>query len=181
MVPCVRRTLAAVAVISLLLFFLGSPAMAKDAKRGWLGVMIQHSEGDEGVTITDVVDDGPAEKAGLEAGDVVLEFEGKKIETSRDLRRLAVAGVGMMQVGMFAIALTPRDIEILALFSQETGRILGRRRLLKEIWGYPDPDRVETRSVDMQIAKLRKKLGFAAQDAGGPLQTVRGAGYRFRG
>jgi DNA-binding response OmpR family regulator len=77
--------------------------------------------------------------------------------------------------------LTARELAILALFVRERGRIVSRRTLLAEIWGTPDPDRVETRSVDMQIAKLRKKLGFAAQDAGGPLQTVRGAGYRFGG
>ena len=77
--------------------------------------------------------------------------------------------------------LTSRELAILALFLRERGRIVSRRTLLAEVWGTPDPDRVETRSVDMQIAKLRKKLGFAAQDAGGPLQTVRGAGYRFGG
>jgi len=80
--------------------------------------------------------------------------------------------------------LTSRELAILALFVRERGRIVSRRTLLAEIWGTPDPDRVETRSVDMQIAKLRKKLGFAAQNAGGPggpLQTVRGAGYRFGG
>jgi two-component system response regulator RegX3 len=76
------------------------------------------------------------------------------------------------------IDLTPRDLELLALFARETGRIVSRRHLLAEIWGYPDPERVETRSVDMHIAKLRKKLepGGAAG-----IETVRGEGYRFRG
>jgi two-component system response regulator RegX3 len=49
---------------------------------------------------------------------------------------------------------------------------------LTEVWGYPDPDRVETRSVDMHIAKLRKKLGT---EDGARIETVRGEGYRFRG
>jgi DNA-binding response OmpR family regulator len=73
------------------------------------------------------------------------------------------------------IDLTRRDVEILRLFSEERGRIVSRRRLLTEIWGYPEPDRVETRSVDMHIAKLRKKL--AASD-GILIETVRGEGYR---
>ena len=77
--------------------------------------------------------------------------------------------------------LTSRELAILALFLRERGRIVSRRTLLAEVWGTPDPDRVETRSVDMQMAKLRKKLGFAAQDGAGPIQTVRGAGYRFGG
>ena len=62
-------------------------------------------------------------------------------------------------------------------FADESGRILSRRRLLAEVWGYPDPDRVETRSVDMHIAKLRKKLGA---DDGARIETIRGEGYRFR-
>ena len=55
---------------------------------------------------------------------------------------------------------------------------MSRRFLLRELWGYPDPDRVETRTVDMHIAKLRKKL-----EAGGDrlIETVRGEGYRFSG
>jgi len=74
-----------------------------------------------------------------------------------------------------AIDLTRRDVEILQLFTAERGRIVSRRRLLSEIWGFPDPDRVETRSVDMHIAKLRKKLGAEAQAL---IETVRGEGYR---
>ncbi len=73
------------------------------------------------------------------------------------------------------IDLTARDIEILALLSRERGRIVSRRVLLAEVWGYPDPERVETRSVDMHIAKLRKKLGDGATSL---IETQRVAGYR---
>ena len=73
------------------------------------------------------------------------------------------------------IDLTRRDVEVLSLFAQERGRIVSRRRLLSEIWGFPDPDRVETRSVDMHIAKLRRKL---AATEGQLIETVRGEGYR---
>jgi two-component system response regulator RegX3 len=76
------------------------------------------------------------------------------------------------------LELTARDLELLDVFAHEPGRILSRRRLLTEVWGYPDPDRVETRSVDMHIAKLRKKLG---PEDGARIETVRGEGYRFRG
>jgi two-component system response regulator RegX3 len=77
-----------------------------------------------------------------------------------------------------AVELTRRELEITALLAREPGRIVSRRRLLRELWGYPDPDRVETRTVDMHIAKLRKKLG---PDAASWLETVRGEGYRFSG
>jgi two-component system response regulator RegX3 len=70
---------------------------------------------------------------------------------------------------------TRREMDLLALFARETGRIVSRRRLLQEVWGYPEPDRVETRTVDMHVAKLRKKL------VGALFETVRGEGYRLVG
>ncbi|MDH5307386.1 MAG: response regulator transcription factor, partial [Myxococcales bacterium] len=80
--------------------------------------------------------------------------------------------------GARAVELTRREVALLALFAREAGRILSRRRLLREIWGFAEPDRIETRTVDMHIAKLRKKLA-ASSDA--PIETVRGEGYRFVG
>jgi two-component system response regulator RegX3 len=75
------------------------------------------------------------------------------------------------------VELTPREHELLALFAAEPGRILARRRLLREVWGFAQPDRVETRTVDMHIAKLRRKLGDDALR----IETVRGEGYRYSG
>jgi DNA-binding response OmpR family regulator len=74
------------------------------------------------------------------------------------------------------VELTALEAALAALFAREAGRILSRRRLLKEVWDVANPERIETRTVDMHVAKLRKKLG-----AGGLalIQTVRGEGYRF--
>jgi two-component system response regulator RegX3 len=49
--------------------------------------------------------------------------------------------------------------------------------LLKEVWGMGRVEELETRTVDMHIAKLRKKLDLDGE----LIQTVRGAGYRYRG
>ncbi|NPA32991.1 MAG: DegQ family serine endoprotease [Aquificae bacterium] len=62
--------------------------------RGWLGVTIQDITPDiaeaigikEGVLITNVLPDSPAEKAGLKVGDVIVEVNGKKIRDTRDLQ-----------------------------------------------------------------------------------------------
>jgi DNA-binding response OmpR family regulator len=74
--------------------------------------------------------------------------------------------------------LTRREIELLTCFEQQKGRIVSRRSLLCEVWGYPDPDRVETRTVDMHIVKLRKKLDRGKRSL---IETIRGEGYRYSG
>jgi serine protease Do len=65
--------------------------------RGWLGVSIQPltpelaksfgAKDNKGVLISDVLQDGPAAKGGLKAGDILTEFEGKKMEAPGDLQR----------------------------------------------------------------------------------------------
>jgi serine protease Do len=64
--------------------------------RGYLGVMIQpltpelakafNVKPDQGVLVGDVVADGPAAKAGIQSGDVVIAFNGRAIEDPRHLR-----------------------------------------------------------------------------------------------
>jgi serine protease Do len=79
-------------------------SLVKDGRvtRGYLGVMIQDVtpslakefslKDQKGALIGDVVPKGPAEKAGLKTGDVVLEFNGKPVRDSRQLK-LQVARV----------------------------------------------------------------------------------------
>jgi DNA-binding response OmpR family regulator len=74
------------------------------------------------------------------------------------------------------VELTLRELAILALFVREQGRIVSRRILLHEVWGMPNPERIETRTVDMQIGKLRRKL---ASEGEPDIETVRGSGYRY--
>ncbi|WP_206378359.1 DegQ family serine endoprotease [Sneathiella limimaris] len=67
-------------------------------KRGWLGVVIQNvteelAEGlglknTDGVLVAGVPEDGPAFKAGIKAGDVILKFDGKTVSETRELSRV---------------------------------------------------------------------------------------------
>ncbi len=67
-------------------------------RRGWLGVFIQEvtdavaeSLGLEevaGALVSNVTEGGPAESGNIEPGDVIISFDGKKIERSRDLPRI---------------------------------------------------------------------------------------------
>jgi DNA-binding response OmpR family regulator len=76
------------------------------------------------------------------------------------------------------VPLSAREVGLLALLARERGRIVSRRRLLTEVWGLRHADGVETRTVDVHIAKLRKKIGAGERE---PIETVRGEGYRFVG
>ena len=73
-----------------------------------------------------------------------------------------------------AVELTPREIEVLTLLARAKGQTVTRDRLLREVWGFGNVERIHTRTVDMHIAKLRRKLGRRAG-----IETVRGAGYRL--
>jgi len=69
-----------------------------ETKRGWLGVRIQEVtkeiaeveklEKPKGALVASVAEKSPADKGGLKAGDIILEFDGKKIDTMRTLPKL---------------------------------------------------------------------------------------------
>ena len=69
-----------------------------ETKRGWLGVRIQQVTKEiadveklkktEGALVASVGEKSPAKKAGLKAGDIILKFDGKKIDTMRTLPKL---------------------------------------------------------------------------------------------
>ncbi|MEO1481331.1 MAG: response regulator transcription factor [Myxococcota bacterium] len=78
--------------------------------------------------------------------------------------------------GVEEMSLTERECDILALLVQHAGETVTRSQLLNRAWGFENPERIETRRVDVQMAKLRKKLGSPAGQA---IETVHGSGYRY--
>lgn len=74
------------------------------------------------------------------------------------------------------VELSQLEFGIVSLLAQEEGRIVTRRRILREIWGFANPAKVETRRVDMHIAKVRGKLDV---DGRSLIDTVHGEGYRY--
>ena len=98
----------------------------------------------------------PEDSGTIELGDVRLD---------RHERRVAVAGS--------PVALRTLEFELLAELAENAGQVVTRDRLLERVWGLSFAG--GTRTVDVHVAQLRKKL--ARPDL---IETVRGVGYRAR-
>jgi DNA-binding response OmpR family regulator len=72
--------------------------------------------------------------------------------------------------------LSRRELDLLRYFLAHAGQALERKRLLDDVWG--NDEFPTTRTVDMHVLKLRKKLEDDPQ-APRLIQTVHGVGYRF--
>ena len=76
------------------------------------------------------------------------------------------------------IHFTRREMDILVYLYNHADRPVPRDELLNKLWGYAKNLDLETRTVDIHIAKLRRKIekNSAKPDY---LVTIRGAGYRL--
>jgi two-component system, OmpR family, phosphate regulon response regulator PhoB len=102
----------------------------------------------------------PAVAAGgrtLRAGAVVVDLSALRVAVDGD-----------------ELDLTPTEYRLLVTLLERRGRVQSRQQLLETAWDISA--RIETRTVDMHVQRLRAKLG----DHGGMIETVRGFGYRFR-
>lgn len=88
-----------------------------------------------------------------------VNFERREVELSDNSRRL----------------LSEKELELLRYLAGSRGRAIAREELLARVWGL-DPRGIETRTIDMHIARLREKIADPA-GAGRLLLTVRAKGY----
>ncbi len=110
--PDVRRWVVPVAILAALSFLLVQSPLAwghgdkskriviesKEKKGAFLGVVMQelsdeileglNTSAKRGVLVSEVVEDSPADKAGIEEGDIIIEFGGKRVESPEKLRDL---------------------------------------------------------------------------------------------
>ena len=82
------------------------------------------------------------------------------------------------QNGNDSLTFTKREIEVLAYLAANSSRPVTREELLTKVWGYARNLEIETRTVDIHIAKIRRKIEADPKDPTN-LVTVRGAGYRL--
>lgn len=73
------------------------------------------------------------------------------------------------------VELTSKEFELLKTLLHAKGRVLSRDYLLDTVWGFDHALEIETRTVDVHIRTLRKKLKSEAKR----IITVKNYGYRF--
>ncbi|KAB2865167.1 MAG: Do family serine endopeptidase, partial [Bauldia sp.] len=113
-----------------------------ETRRGWLGVRIQDvtdeiAEGlamdaPSGALVAGVTDNGPAAEAGIEPGDVILEFDGRKVAAMHELPRM----VADEPIG--------KEVEVVVLRKGKQERIkviLGRLDEAEVAAAAPEPDK----------------------------------------
>jgi two-component system response regulator RegX3 len=112
----------------------------------------------------------------------VLRRSGIGAEAAREIRLAngVVIDTENLCAGDIAdnIAFTRREMDLLQYLQQQAARPVSREELLARVWGYANHLEIETRTVDIHIAKLRRKI---ETDPANPqaIITVRGAGYRL--
>jgi len=94
----------------------------------------------------------------LKAGDLTV-----------DLSKIAVTVKGK------PIELAAKEFELLKALMKARGRVLSRDHLLDTIWGFDHAAEIQTRTVDVHIRTLRKKL----KSESSRIVTVKNYGYRF--
>jgi DNA-binding response OmpR family regulator len=80
-------------------------------------------------------------------------------------------GAREVRVDGAEVELTQREFELLEFLLRHAGQVVSRDQLLESVWGFISP--WETRTVEVHVAQLRKKLGHP-----GLIRTVRGVGYK---
>jgi DNA-binding response OmpR family regulator len=85
------------------------------------------------------------------------------VSLNRDAREVSVEGE--------PVELTTKEFDLLAALLENPGIVISRDQLLDRVWGITYPG--GTRTVDVHVAQLRRKLGRPHL-----IRTVRGAGYK---
>ncbi len=106
-------------------------------------------------------------RAGKNLGDDRIDYAGMRF----DGKTLTVG------YGEQTIELTRREMDIIVYLHRHQDRIISKKELLGEVWRYTNTD-IETRTVDIHILKLRKKITDLNPECEF-IQTIRGEGYRL--
>jgi two-component system, OmpR family, alkaline phosphatase synthesis response regulator PhoP len=107
-------------------------------------------------------------RTGLESEQVLMLGDAVEI----DLENLSG------RIGEEEFLLTRREADLLIYLRANSERPVSRDELLNKVWGYDRNAGIETRTIDIHVAKLRRKIEVDPKNPRN-LVTVRGAGYRL--
>jgi two-component system alkaline phosphatase synthesis response regulator PhoP len=103
----------------------------------------------------------------------------KDKEKLPEIIRIGDLAIDFAKIAVFVkdkpATLTAKEFELLKTLLQANGRVLSRDYLLETIWGFDRAMEIETRTVDVHVRTLRKKLKTEARR----IVTVKNYGYRF--
>ena len=152
-----------------------------ETRRGWLGVKIQQVTPDlaesmsldrpRGALVADVTPTGPAEKAGIEAGDVIVEFNGRPVIQMRDLPKI----VAETDIGkQVPVKVLRKGQEIMV--TAEVGRLEDGEKLAAATPGSSDTAPAVVAVLGMTLSSmsddLRSKYGIDAELKGAVVTEV---------
>lgn len=111
--------------------------------------------------------------------EAVLRRSGKHLGNERiECQGIIFDGTNLRaRCGEQIIDLTRREMDIMVYLYRHQDRIVSKKELLREVWHYADAD-IETRTIDIHMLKLRKKIASLDKQADF-IETVRGEGYRL--
>ncbi|MBT8333350.1 MAG: response regulator transcription factor [Desulfobacterales bacterium] len=111
--------------------------------------------------------------------EAVLRRSGKNLGDERiECQGIVFDGKNLRaQYGGQTIDLTRREMDIMVYLYRHQDRIVSKKELLMEVWHYADAN-IETRTIDIHMLKLRKKITILDKQADF-IETVRGEGYRL--
>ena len=151
--------------------------------RGWLGVVIQDVTRElaesfglkkpHGGLVAKVMPDSPASKAGFEAGDIILKFNGKKVATSSDLPPIvgrttigkSVPVVVMRNNKRMTIQVAVEELpesEKMAKVDSKTGRLIDERIAI-EVADLTDEQREQYSIEKGGVSVVKVESGAAAR------------------
>ena len=133
-------------------------------RRGWLGVVIQSTSEiaesmglneDEGAIVVSVAKDGPAANAGISAGDIILEFDGKKITNQTKLPRI----VAETPVGKkVKIVLLTKGVKKNIMLSLTEMDSKASSSFMEKYYGESSDPYVTKELLDMELAEINSNI-----------------------
>ena len=160
------------------------PSLIEDGRivRGWLGISmnsVNHDLADElnfeeprGVVIDQVVRDSPAEKAGIQPRDIILEFDGKTVRDTQHLMSIVAATKVGKPVKLTVLRKGSEEKQLTVKLEERTAETMARHQQEQEAFRQrPEESFVELRPfaglyVRSLTPSIAERYGYPANETG---------------